>query len=363
VNAQAPSVPPQRDARVLHIDVFRGVAIALVTGFHLWRYLGKPSLSGSFLGRRFDVFGPLEHGGLGVDLFFFISGFCLALGGFPKFRAQSYGAYARARFLRIAPPYYAAILVWNLLIRFGDVARKPVSLVHNLSHLLFVHNLHPRTFFSVSGVFWSIAVEMQFYLMLPLLLPYLHRSPLRAFGAVTAVSVLVQWFGADVVSEWSVLAFLPLFVAGSLCALHRERVSAMLGKAPLMVALPATFLLPAALYDVAPFRVAFGLLLGLTMMAWSNWIEQSRSFVFRALAWLGRISFSVYLYNYVFHALPSTPGIFGWLTGGSLVVGVGAAMHYLVEKPSLRLRGHWMKPARPAQTKVTSDPPALERTL
>jgi len=332
-------------ARALFIDVYRGLAVLLVTGFHLWRALDKPTLRAPGSLRSFDALGALANGSLGVDLFFFISGFCVVLAASARNARTpgAYGHYVLARWLRVAPAYYVAIVVWNVIIAWAGVAVKPHSFHDNLTHLLFVHNWSAATFFSVSGVFWSLGVELQFYLLLPLLLPWLRARPLRLLALVGLLSLAINLTCASVVYTWSVLAFLPLFVAGAGCALHFEGVRRVLGRPGVMALtlLSAGIVLSyrgklAALGEFK--RVVAGLVLGLCMVATSELIARHPSRVWRGLAFLGRASYSIYLYNYLYQALPLPHGPMGWVWGFVVVLGGGTLMHFAVEAPCMRWR-------------------------
>lgn len=58
------------------IDVFRGVAVLLVTSFHIFLW---SSSNGIPLGKHFDAYGPFGNGWVGVGIFFVISGYCIRI--------------------------------------------------------------------------------------------------------------------------------------------------------------------------------------------------------------------------------------------------------------------------------------------
>jgi peptidoglycan/LPS O-acetylase OafA/YrhL len=150
--------------------------------------------------KLFYVFYPLTFARVNVPLFFVISGFVIHLsflqarGGFDVKRF-----YVR-RFWRIYPPYLLALLFFTVLERVYADGRE--GALQFFSHLLFVHNLHDRSFFGINPAFWSLAVEVQMYLLFPLLLWIRARVGMtRAFVFTLALSVLWQ-AGAFLVTDW-----------------------------------------------------------------------------------------------------------------------------------------------------------------
>lgn len=131
-----------------------------------------------------------ETGFLGVELFFFISGFCLfypyarhVLEGTPLPTLRGY-AYRRA--IKILPSYWLAVAVL--------VAIAPFATFHDWvwqlgTHLAFVHNWWMDTENTINGVFWSLAVEVQFYVVFPLICWAFRRKPLVAWALLCATAL------------------------------------------------------------------------------------------------------------------------------------------------------------------------------
>ncbi len=154
------------------LDGLRGLATILVWWFHLWQITWLPATI-VVLGNAYNFNVFPEDGMVGVDLFFFISGFCLfypyARSRFAGTPWQSPRTYALRRAFKILPSYWLAIAGALALggsaayPSFGAAARDVVL------HLLFVHNWFPDTLGSISGVLWTLAVEVQFYVVFPFL--------------------------------------------------------------------------------------------------------------------------------------------------------------------------------------------------
>ncbi len=329
--------------RLFQLDLARATAIALVTAYHLWRFFDAPAV---WVG-PFDVAGVAAMGFTGVDLFFVVSGYAVSLTWCRLGHGQVLAFWA-TRFLRIYPPYVAAIGVWCAVMAAGYVVR-PAGPTDILTHLTFTHTLQPQTFFSVSGVFWSLAVEAHFYLLFPFLV-LLRR---RGLGALCAASLLfsagVLLLQADrqgagtYVASWNIATFLPLFLLGM--ALQRDdRRSMPAGLVALGVALLLMTTLPRYL-DMAsgepPLldRLAIGALLGFGILrAAPSCPPASR--MAPAITTIAVASYSIYLYNYVFYLLPrsSFSAAIGFPLYALFVFAVGIMMWALVERPCESVR-------------------------
>ena len=177
-----------RGGRIATIDGLRGIAIVLVVWLHVWQ-ISWQSLTVPYVNYSFQPIG--ETGFLGVAIFFFISGFVLTL---PYVQAHLGGAkppslrhFAGRRFLKIVPSYVLSIVVliaigFQTYRTFGDATRDVVF------HLLFVHDWFAVTNGSINGVLWSLAVEVQFYVLFPLLILAFVRKPLWTGLALFAVA-------------------------------------------------------------------------------------------------------------------------------------------------------------------------------
>ena len=115
----------------------------------------------------------LESGEYGVQLFFAISGFILAL-PFAKARLfneprLSLGRFYLRRFTRLEPPLVINVIALFLLQ--GLVLGEPLAerLPHLLATIPYLHNLVFHEDSVINPVIWSLEVEAQFYLLTPLL--------------------------------------------------------------------------------------------------------------------------------------------------------------------------------------------------
>lgn len=216
--------PRSTPAHLAVLDGLRGIAILIVVWYHVWEWNW---LSASFplLGHRISFQVIPETGFTGVDLFFFISGFVLF---YPYARTIFEGTalptvahYAYRRFIKIVPSYYLqiALLTGMFLAAFSGAALLKVY----VTHLLFIHNWFPDTFGAVNGVWWTLAVEVQFYVVFPLLCWCFRRWPFVTFAGMLAIANGYRlWVAPCCIGNYVVQsqmpAFLDLFASGMLAA-------------------------------------------------------------------------------------------------------------------------------------------------
>ena len=205
---------PNSAARHLEgIDVLRALAILLVIGYHF-----LPSITGQYepgwQGCWRDIHSlqtplswllyPLSLGWSGVSLFFVISGFCIQF-SFLKHESRSPGKpflkdFFWKRFWRIYPPYAVALVVFGFLL---PLASTPPAAGSFLMHVLLIHNFSGSAFHGINPSFWSLAVEMQFYLLFPLVLWLRGKFGMKTvfwFFAAVSIGCRLATLG---VQDWS----------------------------------------------------------------------------------------------------------------------------------------------------------------
>ncbi|EJE54542.1 putative acyltransferase [Acidovorax sp. CF316] len=166
-----------------NIDVLRACAILSVALHHFAAYSGIPV----------PLFGP-DGGGIGVQLFFLISGYLIIQSA----ERNSLGDYAKARFFRIFPVYWVA-LVGIVLVEMALVPGFRQLVVsdypHFLLNLLNLQQLSVRSslYFDRVHVGWTLTVELFWYAIVPVLALVAHRLRWRHFWlGVLALSTLLS---------------------------------------------------------------------------------------------------------------------------------------------------------------------------
>jgi peptidoglycan/LPS O-acetylase OafA/YrhL len=359
-------------ALIPEIDGLRSVAIMSVVLFHAAGYFAAASKHGTdgtaidaFLTRLLHVFD------YGVPVFFVISGFILAL----PFAAHhlrgekkpGLRTYFLRRLTRLEPPYIVALTVLLGLKLAGIVstpgaehgAAAPAELLkHYAASLFYVHNIVYGEMSTILGLAWSLEVEVQFYILAPLLTSIfaIRSAPLRRLILIIAIGVLSRLFGVDKPSDGlTILNHAPYFLAGMLLAdlhlagLDRGPRSANLWDLLAVLGIAGAFLAPA--YGFAPaLTVPWFVLLAFASVFRAGPV---RSF-FRAapVVILGGMCYSIYLWHStaIGAARPVLLRITGadadWPTRLAFVllaaipaVAVSAAFFLLIERPTMI--PHW----------------------
>jgi peptidoglycan/LPS O-acetylase OafA/YrhL len=310
--------------RIGVINALRGFAALAVAWGHFvagqGKYLG---LSG-------------KYGYLGVDIFFVISGFVIPWSLYrSRYVLSDYPRFLLKRNVRLYPPYLASIAITILatnfvLVPLFHIPHMTVSGRDLLLHFGYLNDLFHAPWVNV--VYWTLAIELQWYLLVGLMMPLLASARRSArFAAILAM--VLPYF----VIYWDrlVFHFLPVFLIGVFVFQYRARIIArreMLGFLAVMVL---------AMYRVSGWLVpAVAVPTGL-LIAFSSFENPIADRV-------GDISYSLYLLHLPIgvsvigcfsHWLPYS----GYYIGVLDVIGVAASMwaawvmYQFIEKPSQEL--------------------------
>ena len=341
------------------MDGLRFVAIGLVFLFHLNGYLIVKS--GSYY--SFSQADWLEQvavvGFRGVELFFVISGFILGLpfaghyltGG----RKVSLRKYYLRRLTRLEPPYVVSILVLFALA-LGLQGQHFVDQYRHVAASLFYQ--HDLIYGAIRGVSWSLEIEVQFYLLVPVLtmlfaIPnvWLRRGIMVGMIlAVLAVQPLI--LPGHPRLALSILAYLQFFLIGFLLAdiflvdWNQSPSRSPYWDAIAMLGWPLLFVV---LHSSRWGHWLFPFLIFVLYCAAFRGIIFNRLFINPWITAIGGMCYSIYLIHYeVISAVGRftrdwTAGTSYWLhlsaqfllVGGAVLV-VCAAFFLLIEKPCMR---------------------------
>ncbi len=186
------------------IDGLRFFAIAIVVFGHLIERLQRFYPHVDAAAHNYWLLGVMSRPGIGVYLFFAVSGFILATQALKAtdgpLTRNFLGAYFKRRVLRIEPPYLILLAVtWAALVATGyapdnarQFATQPESLTLSLvSSIFYVHDLVWGAFPRLFPPGWSLEVEVQFYLVAPLLFFAYFRVKNRRARALFGCAVLL----------------------------------------------------------------------------------------------------------------------------------------------------------------------------
>ncbi len=308
------------------------------------------------------VLGVSRYGAMGVHLFFALSGFLITWRLIQEREERgtvSWTQFYTRRVFRILPAAFAYLFVIAMMgLGFHLI---PVGRLQLLGSAFFFRNYLaapiPEPWYT--GHFWSLAVEEHFYLLWPLLLTVFtfRRSPYIA--ALLAVLVGV-WRGLDMRYQW-IAALDPLLkddvrrtdyrldilLWGCVFAFLwkqpwvRGRLR-QIGASPLVLAV--LLVTTACLYWKPPAYLAIlAIAMGLLPIAT---VAEPESLVSRALewgplTWIGRVSYSIYLWQELFFPVYGVETSLGWLqtTPWNFLAafGTAAVSYYGIERPCILL--------------------------
>jgi peptidoglycan/LPS O-acetylase OafA/YrhL len=209
------------------IDGLRFIAITLVLMFHLRGYVLE-KLPVHFASEQSRLARLLEHGSAGVELFFIVSGFILAVPfasyHLKKARPVNLKAYFLRRLTRLEPPYIICLLLLFLLFIITKHYSPWELLPHLAAGLFYAHSLIYQQNNILDTVMWSLEIEVQFYLLTPLL-----TNVFAIPGKVRRRSMIVIAILLCVAAQWllmpaegwlraTVLNYLQYFLVGFLLA-------------------------------------------------------------------------------------------------------------------------------------------------
>ncbi len=328
--------------RIPSLDGWRGIAILLVLFEHM-----QISTIGSLL-RPWTQTG--QHG---VNIFFVLSGYLITAKLLE--RPIDLKHFYLRRFFRLMPVAWAYLLViWLLLVRR---AVPIVSVREVVSCLFFFRNFlgsgtaeHPTSLYTFH--FWSLSLEEQFYLVWPCLLFLAGRRNalwIAIGGALTCASYrFLHWsaydqFPAFFLSQVRADALLVGCILALLLA--KQRFLSIATRWSLYLAWPSFAVL---LICMAYFQRLIPLFENLAiagLIAFTTLHPKaiaSRFFSFAPLAWLGVISYSVYVWQQIFTYAKLRPS-----DGSSYYILMclmplcAIVSYYYVERPFIRL-GYWL---------------------
>lgn len=256
-----------------------------------------------------------------VSIFFIISGMALAYtytGSFRE-RTDAWKGFARKRFFRIYPLLWLATLATLVLDHFQ---RTPLSVALNLSGLFGLVN--PAGDIATGA--WSIGCELVYYLAFPFLLRagIRDRRLLLLIAALLFVAGMVRGFFFPFASEeqeqavwWNdyVQAWLHAwyFVAGMALVFYRDMLSGISARKQLFLAITGAAVFLAVPVSGNPQALVGGstkIVLSVSALVlaggWAFGIRRFSGWQHRVLAWLGAVSYSLYLLHpLVFRAVKS----------------------------------------------------------
>lgn len=331
--------PPQSllaKNRIASLDGLRAISITLVTLGHLslWEHISLKVVG--------------SYASMGVHVFFVLSGYLITSLLLQEHRRTS-TISLRSFYLRRAFRIFPAAFVFLAVV--SALYWRQIHWPHLAAAVFYVANMditRPWIF----GHLWSLSIEEQFYLIWPLAVKKWHRHRTAILVGALAFTPLFRAALYAFKVQNGLIGSLPVFAdqlaIGCLLAALKPRL-------PRITKPVALLMLTAALAiewfpAITPARTIFMLfvLRPILDVALAGLVLHVIQVPYRALnwgpvAWLGRISYSLYLWQELFCS--SRTLHFGY----SLILpslACACLSYYIVEKPMLQLREKITKPAR-----------------
>jgi len=339
-----------RQKNIQSLDGLRAIAMTLVILWHITFGLNCPSFintAGKYL----------ELGNSGIQLFFVVSGF-LITGLLLKEKAETGGIHIKRfylkRFLKICPIYFAYILVTAVLKIIGITNMDGKDF---LAPALFISDFIGSSWLLAHT--WTLSVEVQFYLVLPLIFIFLPRN----YIFLIVVILLYDLFYFFMRLHPALFVFRGLFLAlppvifGSMLSLAlyknwlKKIHSALMHPVFAFSLILSLIIFFPRLYHPArflriPYDYIFSSLL-MTVFLYYAVHCSARNIVYRILnnriiIYFGLMSYSIYIWQQLFFAPEPVFTVYPAWTAFPINVILALAVAFLsynfIEKPFLRLK-------------------------
>ncbi|MBC8053227.1 MAG: acyltransferase [Sphingobacteriaceae bacterium] len=295
------------------LDFLRGIAIILVVGYHIMAGVyGDYALqnyngfflytSGATTSRVLLNLSPFAFGNTGVTLFLILSGFLI------HYNYISYNYISKdvkfntllfynKRFWRIYPPYLLALIIFGIFYE--------ASLSDWFHHLFMIHNLRNEFIYSINPSFWSLALEVQLYLIYPLFLFLYHKFGYKRSFLITAAisfSLVMARIVVDIEKTTyikSVFSYWIIWTSGAYLAhlyYHKKRLIAINFTHLIVLSLSLILLrLTVVHHYFSPYLFT---LLFILLIDWILHTEIAKTKIYSIIETIGLCSYSLYLFHH-----------------------------------------------------------------
>ncbi len=313
-------------------------------------------------------------GGVGVYVFFVISGFLITRLMFAeanKTGSVSLPSFYARRILRLYPViivYAAVVIGLRMLMGWPYDLIEPASAVGYFSNYLYEyyygHGIAPKMPFEV---FWSLSIEEHFYIVFPITFLVLRGYPSRLVGVVATLCaaclglrLLVAWLHPEYVhtlifylsSQYRLDSIGFGVLLAAFCEIEQGRRILITLARPAYAVAAVVVILGCLLIRDPWFRetlryslLGAGIMVLVSAMLFGTsyrnmqWILNTR-----LLRWIGRLSYSLYVWHEGVASFMPDLNLPAWQTSVikfAAAFAVASLSYYVVEQPFLRLRGRF----------------------
>ena len=304
----------------------------------------------------------LGCGMYGVQLFFVASAFTLFLSYKNRMKKEKLykSNFFIRRFFRIAPLYYLG-LVYYFFIQGGHRVSSFTNFAEIVANVFFVNDFYPEWINHIVPGGWSVAVEMTFYLVLPILFARIKniRQAVNALLVAIAANAILRQImlliPVDIQPGWIYTEFLyywfpsqlPVFLMGIILYFLVVEKNTLKEVSPWAFAILAVALVANKMFDLHLFlfdNVIFAFFFLVFAYALSE--KPIKIFVNPITQYIGKISFSMYLVHFAimfwlekfgcipsFSVHPILNYTMWYLLVVTITVAISTITYYCVEQP------------------------------
>ncbi len=139
-------------------------------------------------------------GHFGVQIFIFISGYGLARS--VAARRVEWSDFFVSRLQKLYPTYLVSVMILIVLMFYNSSQLPDSVFFHQVwRKIVLVSNLFPREALSINGPWWFYSLIVQLYLLFPLVLYLIKRSPFLWLVVLLSVSYILLWFVNPLLDE------------------------------------------------------------------------------------------------------------------------------------------------------------------
>lgn len=221
----APDRRPSSSRSVVRLRALDGLRLGvalMVAAFHFLGTHEADPVWGQDAIAVFPTLGSLaQYGWLGVEIFFVISGFVICMSSW----GRSVGSFFRSRVCRLYPAYWAAVCLTYVVITMAPVLTSPErvpTMADAIANLTMLQQPMGATL--VDSVYWTLWVEMRFYLLFALVMVtgLTYRKVMIFAGIWTVVTPVARVSGSDWFKIVTIYDFSSWFLVGiGLYLIHR----------------------------------------------------------------------------------------------------------------------------------------------
>ena len=320
--------------RLQALDALRGIAALGVVLFHYLPYYNE------LYSHAFNPPNVLEFGRYGVHLFFMLSGFVIFM---TLERTENAAWFGLARAFRLLPALWVGIVMTFLSVHALGPDDRTVPFTTALMNFTLLHSYLDHA--HVDGAYWSLVIEMTFYVWMALLFYTLKNW--QQLRIVLFSWIMLSYFAvinlenlsptaAFIANELLFTSYAPLFISG--IVLYRWYRSGSLTTSEVFFL--ALSMSHALIAYPAPFNVFVLGCYALFVMAISGYLN---FIVNPATLWLGSLSYSLYLvhqnigYGIIDHSYAiGLSGPSGVIIALCISLILATVIHYYIEKPALK---------------------------